>query len=153
MTCEFPVAVRRVANCYTPFTLLYFTLSKTHRELLRLHTRCSSHRRWCQSSQVHRRTQTGARPGCMWRRCDTERSNRYTSRCGSRSAAPSTRSDSDNGIQRRTSPRCRAATILTNRRHCSRRCPRCGTACNRKATRASGSWNRRTSPGTGTCSC
>jgi len=24
MACEFPVAVRRVANCYTLFTLLYF---------------------------------------------------------------------------------------------------------------------------------
>ena len=29
MACEFPVAVRRVANCYTPFTLLLLTLLST----------------------------------------------------------------------------------------------------------------------------
>ena len=41
-----PVAVRRVANCYTPFTLLYFTLSGFHK----LENAWSNLDSWCLSA-------------------------------------------------------------------------------------------------------
>ena len=54
MACEFPVAVRRVANCYTLFTLLYLFL---------LFIYLMVHIQWCIAKNAGGYTQTGVAKG------------------------------------------------------------------------------------------